>query len=164
MDSGGSSRLLDSPGHSGGVSGGSDGPRTGGVNSPGSDEPETGGKDSASSGTIDSSTKKAHGTDKPVQEDPCDIHVDAKLQDIERLVFYHETKTIPKKGTSVNLAREGKRIVVIDPNGKSVGTIPASFDSSLGVCMMKGASYAGTVIHSSLGPPIVVEVRIGLVK
>lgn len=97
------------------------------------------------------------------QYNPCDFQIDTKLQDVERCEYFKQEQKVPKKGIEVTLERRDKRCVVLDTLGRTVGTIPASFDIELAPCLLNGYSYAGIVTHSSDGSTVVVTVSIGLV-
>lgn len=110
----------------------------------------------------DSDTTGTSIGETPGQYNPCDIKIDTKLQDVERCEYFINESKVPEKGTHVTLERRDKRCVVLDSLGRTIGTIPASFDIELAPCLLNGYSYAGIVTHSSDRPTTIVTVSIGL--
>lgn len=95
-------------------------------------------------------------------EDLCDITIETRLQHIEQCDFYLETFDVPPAETQVRIERRNKRVVALNAEGKTIGAIPARYDQELAECMESGIKYAGKITHSSAGPPVIIEVIIGL--
>jgi hypothetical protein len=92
----------------------------------------------------------------------CDNSIDAPLEDVARLGFYKEFKTLPLVGTPVRVSEtlQGNRVIVEHANsGVAIGNLPTQFNY-LPLCQKKGYRYSGEVTASRVAPVPLVEVHL----
>lgn len=81
----------------------------------------------------------------------CEKAVSTFLEDVATSDYYISTAGVPPKGTRVVMSFNGKRIVVMTDNGKTIGSMPTSYNYLLG-CIEEGYGYDGEVVGSSIKP------------
>src|SRR5947209_3297310 len=76
-------------------------------------------------------------------EDPCDKAFTALLEDVERCDYYKNHKSVPPRGTVINVSLSG-RLSVETSKGEIIGYLPTA-QNYLAGCMKNGRSYGGQI-------------------
>src|SRR5579862_8409467 len=87
---------------------------------------------------------------RSAKKDKCDESIDTDLEDVAHSQYYKKRKTVPPKGTPVQLRvtlLSGRLVVDETKTGLAIGNLPTGYNY-LVLCMKNGRDYTGSVTVS----------------
>ncbi|MBQ4393871.1 MAG: hypothetical protein II825_01035 [Paludibacteraceae bacterium] len=81
----------------------------------------------------------------------CEKAFETSIEDVETNDYYISKGSVPPAGARGVLSFNGKRIVVVDDSGKTIGNMPTTYNYLLN-CLEEGYEYVWVVVASAEKP------------